>query len=715
MANGFITTDGRGQFLLDGAPWFLHGITYFGRRPGTCCGNWLGKHFAHNLAMLRDDVRRMRDVGLNTLGLFLPGHDFFDPATLAPSPSIFAQLDEALDVIAAAGLRTVVFPETSSTGKLKDAWCRVHGVDTGDAMWCPAVNEEAAKCQIHMLTAFAHHYAERPDVIGYMGRAGRFSFPGWDPPEALAYPIQAEWGAWLRERFDGDFARVRELLDLGGDETDWGAIKMPAMTPEHFSRVSARAYEYALLHQVLITRANDRLYRAVKAAAPKQLTINDMEGNEIPMGNCNVLIPEMCTADAIWVECYNWEGMRGTHDTDERHQIWFTEPVANKRTIELVNNAGYVQFLVRWMQQSGKGLILCHGTDVGNKRGVSSEFEQALMVDRFNAHLLSCGVSGITYWCWTDDELSRSAILPPEAEDGAEEARKVFWQAGETMGLLRYNGSERPLYDVVKGAGQSLPHHPPAVSPHEALVLCPTPIFMSFYRYRSNCTVYGILSSLARQGILADVAFTSAGDVPIDLARLTPYRTIVLGMPEYHRDHQATPETLRQYVEQGGTLFLPLALPVRLDDPYVKPRLSPALSALAGCASFESHDLCRALQTITARHPSFITTQTPSWRMDEDAWFTRVTPVAGAEILVEADGAPLLYRHRLGAGTVYVFTWTLDVHLFHGSQYDYLGGQWDWLWQGLAAELHLTRDIFTPMSRVLREMTYAEEGTGVPQ
>ena len=702
----FVTTDKKGQFILDGKPWFLHGATYFGRRPGTCGANWLGKNFAHNAKFLVEDVRRMRDMDINTVGLFLPAAEFFNPDTLAPQRDMFQQLDRILDIIGEAGIRTVVFPETGSYSRLKAVWCRVHKIDPGTTMWCPALHSEAEKCKIYALSAFARHCADRPDVLGYMTRVGRFDFPGWDPPEALAYPVQKEWGQWLQRRFKGDLKLARERMGMLRDETCWEAIRMPPMTPANFSRANPRSYEYALMHQVLITEANDRLYRAIKKVAPRQLTINDMEGNEIPMGNCNVLIPETCTADAVWLECYNWEGMRGSQRTGERHQIWFPEPNANKRNIDVVGNAGYVQFLVRWMQQSGKPLILCHGTDVGAQCGVDTDEEQALMVDRFNSFIRTCGAHGINYWCWTDDDLSRSALVPPDQCADAEEARKLYWQAGETTGLLRHNGTERPLAGVARATGRSIKDQPAAASPHEALVLFPTPIFQSLFRYRANCTGFGIFTSLARQGILADAAFTSAGEKLITRKRLTPYDLIILGMPSYHRDHPEIPGLLLQYVKQGGTLLLPLALPNRIDDPYLNPCDSSALAALAGAAKFIGRKECHKLDKITSRHPAFVTAQTPSWEMATEAFFSKVTPMKKAEILVEADGHPLLYRHRVGQGTVYVFTWTLDVHLFNGSTYDYAGGNWDWLWQGLAQELKLTQDIFNPMTRAIREMTY---------
>jgi len=140
----------------------------------------------------------------------------------------------------------------------------------------------------------------------------------------------------------------------------------------------------------------------------------------------------------------------------------------------------------------------------------------------------------------------------------------------------------------------------------------------------------------------------------------------------------------------------------------LKARPSTALAVLAGAAEFHGRKECHTLNAITSRHPRFVTGLTPSWEVADEAFFSKVTPVKNAEILVEADGHPLLYRHRVGKGMVYVFTWTLDVHLFKGSTYDYLGGNWDWLWQGLAEELNLTQNIFNPMTRSIREMTYRE-------
>lgn len=687
----FVTTDHRGQFILDGKPWFLHGATYFGRRPGSCGANWLGEHFEHNMRSLRGDLAKMNDLGFNAMGLFVPGGSFF--SGIKPDEKMFGQLSRILDEIAASGLRAVVFPCTVIS---REQWCQATGAEAGTEVWNPAVHVEAEKAMTHTVLEFARRYGDRPEVLGYMRRAGRLD-PG---PKA---PVRSAWSQWLQRRFGGDFAKARELLELESNESDWTTIRLPAEMPANFSRSNPRAFECCLMQQVLISQTNSRLYAAIKQVAPRQLTVNDMEGTEFAFGSISVLVPEMATADVLWLECYNWEGMRGPRHADERMRAWLVEPAADKPNTDLIMNAGYVQMLVRWMQRSGKALILCHGADIGHPRSVRTEHEHALMLDRFNSFIYSCGAHGINYWCFSDDELSRSAVAP---DMDLEEIRKLYPQAGETMGLLRPDGSERPVVPLVRSTSRGLSGKAAYESPHEVLVLFPAPIFQSLYRYRSNCTGFGLFTSLARQGLLADAAFTSAGERLITAADLAPYRLVILGIPEYHRDHPEIPEILGEYVSRGGTLFLPLAHPERLDDPYVKPRTVAALAELAGCRRLIGRENLLRLDGIASHHSRFNTEQTESWELPEEGWFTAVEPIAGAEILVEAAGRPLLYRHRIGAGTVYVFTWTLDVLLFKGQQYDYPGGNWDWLCQGLAAELNLRQDPLNPMSRTIREMTY---------
>jgi hypothetical protein len=135
----FVGTDAQGGFVLDGKPWFLHGATYFGRRPGTCGADWMGEHFEHNASFLDRDFAKMNDLGINALCLFVPARCFFDG--LEPNEERFARLESLLDKIGAAGLRAVVL---AHSGFSREAWCRARGVDPGKGFWHAAVNPDPA-------------------------------------------------------------------------------------------------------------------------------------------------------------------------------------------------------------------------------------------------------------------------------------------------------------------------------------------------------------------------------------------------------------------------------------------------------------------------------------------------------------------------------------------------------------------------------------------
>ena len=273
------------------------------------------------------------------------------------------------------------------------------------------------------------------------------------------------------------------------------------------------------------------------------------------------------------------------------------------------------------------------------------------------------------------------------------------------MGIVRYDGSLRPVTDHVRELSGRLAGRPREQEPAEVLVLFPCPALQSLHRYRSNVTGFGIFTSLARQGILAEAAMTSAGEELLRAETLAPYRLVVLGANEYVRDHPEVPPLLVDYVEAGGTLLLALGEPDRLEDPYTRPQEAPALAKLAGCARPLGREPAAAIAGVRGEHPAFDPAATPAWELetDEPPTLTRVEPVEGAEVLVRAGDAALLYRHRLGEGAVYVFTWNLDVFVWRGAEVDYAGGNWDWLWRGLAAELGLGRDLENEMTRLIRQ------------
>jgi hypothetical protein len=246
---------------------------------------------------------------------------------------------------------------------------------------------------------------------------------------------------------------------------------------------------------------------------------------------------------------------------------------------------------------------------------------------------------------------------------------------------------------------------PSRIPPEEVLVLLPAPIFQSLYRYRANLTAFGVFTSLGRLGIQANMAFTAAGEKLITLDEIKPYRLVILGSSTYRKDFNAVPEILLEYVKQGGNLFLPLAKCDSLVDPYLKVRTSPALKELAGCKSSERVEKGQ-LAGIKALHPSFGKNLPDTWslEMTEPATFTKVELGPGAEVLAEGNGEPLLYRHKIGQGTVYVYTWNLDVFIYDGGTLDHHKDAWDWLWQGIASELGLQQRLDSPLCQTILEM-----------
>ncbi len=694
----FIATED-GQFTLEGNPWAYHGATYFGRRPGTCGADWMGEHWQFNAQFLERDFAHMHELGLNGVGLFLPGREFFDG--LEPDPERFARLDYVLEQLADHGLRAVIY---GARGIGAQDWCNAHGVEMGPELWHPAVNRHAEQHRIDAMLPFLERYAERPEIMGWamgIGRFFRFKF--------TAPLVRSNWARWLEERFEGDFERAREVLRFEADERTWAEVRMPTEMEPYFNHENPRSYEFALMQQTLTRRSTARIVDALRQAAPRQLLFESMEGCCFSTGHLNTIVPEMTAADALWLEAYHWEGLRSYHILNEEELRWMPEPVANRPSVDVINAAGYVRMLTRWMQRSGKPIIICHGVDIGEKRrGVRSEKDQTLMLDRYNTFFLSSGGRDINYWCWLDDELSKTYTreLGFEYTRDTPQEEKEYSQAGETMGIVRYDGSERPVAGRIRGWSASLGRLQTVGERSEVLVLFPCPVFQSLYRYRANLTGFAILTSLARQGMDADVAMSSAGEKMITREELSRYRLVVIGASEYDWDHPEVPGVLCDYVNSGGALLFALGDGKRLKDPYLAWRDVPAMAELTGAGVSERVTL-PSLRDIAGVHPGFITELTPDWqlRMDEEATLSKVCLPRSAELLVDAQPGPLLYRHRLGQGVVYAFTWNLDVVLYNGGCIDYAGGHWDWLWQGLARQLGLRQDMLNPMTQTVREMS----------
>jgi len=713
--SGFLTVRD-GGFELGGKPYFLHIATYFGRRPGTCGADWLGENFEHNMKFLPGDIERWRDLGMSGAFAFIPGGLCFDER-LKPVQSRLDQVARFFDAMAESGMKLLILDHRYMG---RDAWCSLKGVDPGDMPWTPALNEEAERAKIETSAQFRAYFADRPEIVGWMTRSNRF-LDGRHPEEQM----RKAWVKWLKYRFGGDFERARAALSLGGGEADWEHVEIPIYTDEGMAEYNPRSYELSLMQQTLVTETTNRIIRALRPATPNQLMFTDVEGCDFSSGSLTWYIPEQLEADAILHEYYHWEGTRSFQMAGGR----MPEPVPNKPSVEITGAIGYVQMLTRRLRCAGLPVVITHGVDIGGKkRGVYSEEEQKLIIDRYNRTFIASGGNGVCYWCWTDDELSKTytrEVLGMEFDADENKAGKVYQQSGETMGIIRYDGSCRPICDKVRELSAKRAKKPAEDPGNEVCVLMPSPIFYSNYRYRANQTTFGIFNGLARAGLNADSRFTSSGERLLDPGLLNKYKLIVLGASIYRRDHPETAEALLRYVAAGGSLFFAPALACAMLDEHLNLVNPPALAELTGADSAERR-ICRELTDIKICAPKEYE-HAAGWSLlhDEDAYLFEPSQLpAGAQVLATAGGKPLLYRHRIGGGhggygrdgcsgngggSVFVFAWSLDVFMFKGETMDHYDTGFDWVWKIVADALALRTNPDNEIAVVLREITSMEK------
>ena len=118
----------------------------------------------------------------------------------------------------------------------------------------------------------------------------------------------------------------------------------------------------------------------------------DVEGCDFSNGALTWYIPEQLEADAILHEYYHWEGTRSYQMTDGK----MPEPVPNKPSVEIIGAMGYVQMLTRRLRYAGKPVVMTHGVDIGGrKRGVYTEEDQMLIIDRYNLVFSASGGNGV--------------------------------------------------------------------------------------------------------------------------------------------------------------------------------------------------------------------------------------------------------------------------------------------------------------------------------
>jgi hypothetical protein len=180
----------------------------------------------------------------------------------------------------------------------------------------------------------------------------------------------------------------------------------------------------------------------------------------------------------------------------------------------------------------------------------------------------------------------------------------------------------------------------------------------------------------------------------------------------YERDFRDTPDRLLRFVENGGTLYLPLDRYDSFKDEHGVAHASASLRRLSGVDPAGRKDWpgagvpCRnwPLPTKELSEPGWDVQAAPrvhwgicpqfrqcaplaqrvqmlGFRSLDGDTFTRVPGlVESAEMIAVAKfptgSLPFLYRHRVGKGTVYVNAWTNNI--FRDTDYRTDHGGWDY-------------------------------------
>ena len=202
------------------------------------------------------------------------------------------------------------------------------------------------------------------------------------------------------------------------------------------------------------------------------------------------------------------------------------------------------------------------------------------MIDRVNAAALAADGDGWHYWCWTDDWQSSLAHLAAQKADPV----ACYFQ-GESMGLYDYDDHPRPVVPLVCSYSAELQrrvhtHGEPKKS--QTLLLSSATKMYTLFRRMSTPTAAAVNGALTRLGVEADYLWTSQNDVRLAQETLDSYKLIVLADNIYRRDYREIPEMLLRFVENGGTLYLPMDRYDSLEDEYGARHDCPALAKLCG-------------------------------------------------------------------------------------------------------------------------------------
>jgi len=726
-----------GSFYRDGKKILPTGPVYFGRTPGTCGGDWFApEYWAANEANLARDFALMKQVGLTWAIPFINLTPFFKGGK--PAEAQWKNVARMIEIARSQDIYLIPFPNLDGDDA-SDPVRQVLGRDNPDPKGMTlnqhAFSDYLFEAQVTAFGEFARRFGSDPAVPLIMGRSGGrlwTAYAGFRPGEpevAELLPVKPFWQAWLRARYQDDFTSfVRHNPCLPEQPRGWDEIALPTEVEGQFTRADSRTFDFLAFQAETMARTNDRFYGEIKRIAPGVKTMSVHEGCEWSCGPQENYIPGLLHVDAVWIEMYGFNMAYGSQVAPNWQRQGFVEPTTGKDQIDSLAVCSEAWERCRYFKAAAPevALIPCHGSVMtAFLRWAREEKDQRILFERLQRVYMEAGADGIGWWCWSDDDSSAR----PEPE--------FFHREGEQMGVIDLQHQYRPVARRMR-TYLSAKIRESRVS-DEVLLLVPSGHRLGLEQIDANMTNACLTSACARLGIQPDVKHTwFKGRGPISLSELTPYSVVIVSADEYQRDFPEMPATLLAYVQQGGRLLLSFGEDGRMRDQRGAEMDQTAWQTLVGAPEIEAtyHQHWNPW-TVSLRW-QLRDDCLPYWnqrrgrymagRREKEMTFKWVQLPANAQLLAEAVApspykgtdpaelqkyftqtqkispwSPLFYKQTIGAGEVYVFTYSFNVFRSWLDEMDYQRDDWDWVLQAVFDAAQVATDPTAALSVLAQE------------
>jgi hypothetical protein len=320
VAKVTVAKDGHIFTSSDGKAFRPFGVTYY--RPGTGWAPQVWKQFDPEIT--RKDFKRMKDLGVNCVRVFLSYQSFYsDPGLLRPEG--LRKFDEFLTIAEEFGI--YVHP----TGP--DHW-------EGLPNWQSVAIEDDKT--IAALESFWKLFAAR-----YRGRNVIFAYDLKNEPELGWYSeiLSNKWNAWLQRKYKRVDALNQAWSEL--DRLEWERISTPSDKDELKSR---RLLDYQNFREDIADEWTRRQSSAIKSVDPAAL---------VTVGLIQWSVPSLLPGSIRFYSAFRPQRQARFLDFMEIHFYPFANGAYEyKSEADEVANLSYLQGVIQEVAQPGKPVVL---------------------------------------------------------------------------------------------------------------------------------------------------------------------------------------------------------------------------------------------------------------------------------------------------------------------------------------------------------------------